>query len=650
MPITSSAGWHHLSHPRYRPDIDGLRAIAVLSVVCFHVFPELIKGGFVGVDIFFVISGYLISGIIFDNLERGSFSYVEFYARRIRRIFPALILVLCASFVYGWFVLLAREYKQLGEHIAAGAGFVSNFALWNEAGYFDADAKTKPLLHLWSLGIEEQFYIVWPLLLGYVWKRKHNLLAITLLVAAASFVVNIYSVQDHIIAAFYSPIARFWELMAGGVLAYVVSHSNRRLPVNPEWRSVAGLLLIILAIVLTNKNKAFPGWWALLPVVGTVFVISAGADSRLNRNVLGNPILVWFGLISYPLYLWHWPILSFARISEGETLTDGIRIAIVLASITLAWLTYRFVEKPARFGGWGRIKIILLCGLMITIGFAGYNAYSRDGLPFRKYQREFFFYDWKAGYRYEQCFINGTDKPSSFASYCQGPPFSKQAKPLVLLWGDSHAASLYRGLYNRSNTDNFALAQFNASGCPPVMNFSVAAGSRCQKINDYVFQKIRELRPNTVVLAANWMIYNGEDTWNELDFTKLKDTIQMLRGLNIRNIIIFGQLPAFDAHQPDIGQVVFRANKIDRTFERFDRESVVADEKIKVFAQENKVSYVSPQDLLCNTEGCLISTSREKFYPLAWDYSHLTEAGSTLLVDRAVRSHELVLPSSTLSK
>jgi peptidoglycan/LPS O-acetylase OafA/YrhL len=177
----------HLTHPKYRADIDGLRAIAVLSVVCFHAFPVRLKGGFIGVDIFFVISGYLISTIIFDNLERDSFSFVEFYSRRIKRIFPALLLVLIACLAFGWFALLADEYKQLGKHIAAGAGFVSNFVFWNESGYFDNAAETKPLLHLWTLGIEEQFYIIWPLLLWAAWKRKFNLLTITLVIAIISF-------------------------------------------------------------------------------------------------------------------------------------------------------------------------------------------------------------------------------------------------------------------------------------------------------------------------------------------------------------------------------------------------------------------------------------------------------------------------------
>lgn len=214
----------HLAHPKYRPDIDGLRAIAVLSVIGFHAFPEKITSGFIGVDIFFVISGFLISSIIFSSLERDRFSLIEFYSRRVKRIFPALLLVMLASLVFGGFALFSDEYKQLGKHIAGGAGFVSNFILWGDSGYFDNAAKAKPLLHLWSLAIEEQFYIFWPLLLALAWKHRWGFLKITALIAVASFAASIYLTNNNLTEAFYSPLPRFWELMVGGVLAFIALH------------------------------------------------------------------------------------------------------------------------------------------------------------------------------------------------------------------------------------------------------------------------------------------------------------------------------------------------------------------------------------------------------------------------------------------
>ena len=310
----------HLTHPKYRADIDGLRAIAVLSVVCFHAFPALLKGGFIGVDVLFVISGFLISTIIFDNLERDSLSFVEFYSRRIKRIFPALLLVLTACFAFGWFALLADEYKQLGKHIAAGAGFVSNFVFWNESGYFDNAAETKPLLHLWTLGIEEQFYIVWPLLLWAAWKGRFNLLTLTLVIASISFALNIKGLHADAIATFYSPQTRFWELLTGSILAYVTLYkpnvgATKRQKLNTHLnaiiytksaqtnentlrnvQSILGATLIGAALLIITKERHFPGTWALLPTLGAVLIISAGSQAWLNRVLLSNRLLVWFGL------------------------------------------------------------------------------------------------------------------------------------------------------------------------------------------------------------------------------------------------------------------------------------------------------------------------------------------------------------------
>ena len=212
----------------YRPDIDGLRAVAVLLVVGYHAFPYWLNGGFIGVDIFFVISGFLISSIIFQDLGAGSFRFTDFYGRRIRRIFPALIIVVAACLVAGWFVLLAGEYEQLGKHVAGGAGFIANFLLWNESNYFDNAAETKPLLHLWSLGVEEQFYIIWPLLLWLAWKRNFNARTMTAFIVIMSFALTIAQARTDMVAAFYSPATRFWESLCGALLA------------NPNWNRSAG--------------------------------------------------------------------------------------------------------------------------------------------------------------------------------------------------------------------------------------------------------------------------------------------------------------------------------------------------------------------------------------------------------------------------
>lgn len=289
-------------HPSYRADIDGLRAIAVLSVIAYHAFPNFVTGGFVGVDIFFVISGYLISIIIFSSIRKGNFGFVDFYIRRINRIFPALILVLITCYVFGWFWLLDDEFKALGKHIASAAVFISNLILWREAGYFDKAAELKPLLHLWSLGIEEQFYLTWPLMLYLAWRRGLNLLRFLIVIAFSSFIINIAMVYSDAVTAFYLPITRFWELLVGCILAYCHIYNVNIVNISPfgafndrhicNLKAVVGILFIATAVLLLNKGVAYPGWWALLPTIGTALLISSGADTFINRKMLANRGLV----------------------------------------------------------------------------------------------------------------------------------------------------------------------------------------------------------------------------------------------------------------------------------------------------------------------------------------------------------------------
>lgn len=368
----------------YRADIDGLRAIAVLAVIVFHAFPTILPGGFVGVDIFFVISGYLISKHIWEELESDSFSIKTFYERRIRRIFPALTLVLFVSLAFGWIILSPGEYEQLGKHTAAGAGFVANLIYWREAGYFDNAADTKPLLHLWSLGIEEQFYIFWPLILIFLWRRPHHAWWALPVLLGSSLTYSLFLVQKDTVADFYSPLTRLWELGAGAVLAHHVSANHKLIISYQKVLPWLGLTLLGFSVIALNSQDAFPGGWAIFPVLGAVMLILSGADCWVNRNILSHRWMVWIGLISYPLYLWHWPLLSFARIMESSTPEWPIRLALLLASFVLAWLTYRFVERPIRSGPRSRRVLWLLSLLMILLLAAGETVRKLDGVTTRK--------------------------------------------------------------------------------------------------------------------------------------------------------------------------------------------------------------------------------------------------------------------------
>ena len=366
----------------YRPDIDGLRAFAVLAVVLHHAFPNVVRGGFFGVDIFFVISGFLISSILFTEFNEHHFSFTSFYGRRIRRIFPALAVCLAAVLASGFIFLVPSELAQLGKHVFFGAGFLSNIALWNESGYFDAAANQKPLLHLWSLGIEEQFYILWPALLWTAFRMKARMGRLLTLLFFASFAINVALSITNISADFYLPVSRFWELLAGAGLAW-----RRQIVLAPNvrsWISMAGLTALMTSAWLFTPEMNFPGWVALLPVAGTVTIILAGPEATVNRIVFSNSAAVFVGLISYPLYIWHWPLISYAYIFRlGKMPTPLMATALVAASFLLAWATYRFIEYPVRFGAHRQRRTLIVAACMAVLGASGLAIWIKDGFPER---------------------------------------------------------------------------------------------------------------------------------------------------------------------------------------------------------------------------------------------------------------------------
>jgi peptidoglycan/LPS O-acetylase OafA/YrhL len=341
----------------YRPDIDGLRALAVTSVLLFHAFPDAVGGGFVGVDIFFVISGFLITSILVRESQENRFSILRFYVRRARRIFPALLLVLALTLAVGWMMLLPTEWQQLGKHVVSGAAFVSNLTLWREAGYFDGSSELKPLLHLWSLAVEEQYYLVWPLVVHFFARRGARSLAwAATVLALASVLACVVLTPIRPTEAFYLPLTRIWELLIGSGLAIVMTGRSDATPAGPvgaraHAMGVAGVVAMLVAVFGFGRGTTFPGIAALLPTAGAALLIAAGPRSAINRWIFSHPAVVWVGLISYPLYLWHWPLLAFARIWGGEALPTAVCAGLLLLAVVLAWLTCRYAEAPIRGGG-----------------------------------------------------------------------------------------------------------------------------------------------------------------------------------------------------------------------------------------------------------------------------------------------------------
>ncbi|QSL85915.1 acyltransferase family protein [Pseudomonas atacamensis] len=644
---------HAPIHPKYRADIDGLRAIAVLAVVGFHAFPSFIRGGFVGVDVFFVISGFLISSIIFGSLDRASFSFAEFYGRRIRRIFPALITVLLVTLLAGWFLLFVDEYSQLGKHAAAGAGFVSNLVLWGESGYFDNSAETKPLLHLWSLGIEEQFYIVWPILLWVFHKARLNFLWILVGVACASFLLNIIGVEKDQVATFYSPQTRFWELLAGSALAYLSMYRtsvNETVngPLLRNLKALLGVSLVGAALFLANKDKAFPGWWAVLPVLGSAFLISAGPYAWINRVVLSNRVMVWVGLISFPLYLWHWPLLSFARIVQGGEPPLAMRVALVLASIVLAWATYALIERRVRHM---RSLAPALVAAMIVLGVTGYIIFASGGAPERAIavkSADLQPANHVAGYR--ACTGTGL----SDLDMCQEPI---GVNPNIALVGDSHADDKFPGIVASDKLRSWILLANNS--CPPVLGVSVIGSQPdCSRRMGAIFDWLQQQEGVRVVVLSFFGGYflptkyaadhvksglgpgfvkismpGGEGmSYADMFKTGLGNAITRLESAGKRVVVNIDapELPWFPRdclRNPLLNCTQARSEVLTRQGEL--RKMLGA-----LQAEHPKLEVYDPLGVFCVNDACSISRSGVLLYR---DSHHLSERGSRIYADDLLR-------------
>lgn len=506
----------HIAALRYRRDIDGLRAVAVLSVLGFHAFPSAVPGGFIGVDIFFVISGYLISLILLTELERGNFSYVGFYVRRIRRIFPGLLLVLTACYGIGWHVLFADEFRQLGKHIAGGAGFVSNLVLWAESGYFDSAAISKPLLHVWSLGIEEQFYLIWPLILAGAWRNRKQVRGILLFLLAASFALNLATLNDAD-SAFYSPLSRLWELLVGALLAHFrveqANFANALEDKYGDWLSIGGGALILAGLAIVNKEQVLHSGWMILPAFGAAFVIAAGDRARLNRLFLSNPLMVWIGLISFPLYLWHWPLLSYANILAGSAPGLIMTVGMVVLAFVLAAITYLVVENPLRFGAHGPRKAMVLLAGMALAGCAGYATYSLDGFGKRTIVtlggRRIPADNIQDGQGNNRDCPAGKDLHPDFIMNCT-LHINPRAKTRIVVWGDSHAGSWQPAFEQIARRNDLELYVVTQGGCPPLDGvYGPGPRSACKSADATrnVMNSIIALRPDRLFLAARWGMY-----------------------------------------------------------------------------------------------------------------------------------------------
>ncbi len=625
----------------YRPDIDGLRAIAVLLVIAFHAFPGVVKSGFIGVDIFFVISGYLITAIIIKDLGQHRFSFLGFYVRRARRIFPALILVMAGCYSAGWLLLDSREFEQLSKHVAGGAVFASNFVLWGEASYFDVSAHYKPLLHLWSLGIEEQFYLLWPWLLIALWAKK-GLLRSIIALSLASFALNVLlsNQEDSARFSFYWPITRMWEFGAGGFVACIsrgARAQTNRFHVISRHFSMAGAILLLVGALLIRDTRVYPGWWALLPVMGATFLILGGPAAWFNRTVLSNRVLVWVGLISYPLYLWHWPLLSMARIVHGKPVPLIWIVLLLLATLILSWLTYIYVEKPVRSGVQARR---IAGGLTLTlglIGLAGMQGYLQEGYPARDANKKIVINQGETGDDPYREFVRSRFIPCEHEQIRQGSPLwngvrqcfqSRPGKVDVVIVGDSHADHLFGGL--AASLPHLNVAEY-WRGAGGGLGFPGIHRKDFTEIYRYILQN-----PNikVVIISAYWLEWVSPAHVKE-NMEELGGTVKALAEAG-KAVYISDDVPVFDFNPAlcKFQKNSFISSECTMPLGRFLTQRTGYRGHLEQLQAGGHAKILNTAERFCDAENCFMAQNALLLYR---DEHHMNSNGSLYLASRLLR-------------
>ena len=620
---------------KYRSDIDGLRAVAVLGVVIYHAFPWVIPGGFIGVDIFFVISGYLISGILYKGHREENFSFKEFYARRIRRLFPALITMLVITMAYGWLILLPDEFEQLGKHVAAGTLFIQNIIFWQESGYFDTAASLKPLLHLWSLAVEEQFYIFFPPILLLIWKKKWPLAAIMGVLLLVSMAGNLWMSGHGGVADFFLTPYRAWEFLGGSLLAwwhYDRGHEEE-VPAYREALSWGGLVLLILGMAFIHTGDPYPGWRAIIPVVGTLLLMEGGRSAWINKKLLSNPAVVWIGLISYPLYLFHWPALAFVHIVKGESPKPVYLADALIISLILTVLTYYFIEKKIRHHQY-KLTIHLLIGAFFLTGFFGFEIFQKV-IPARALTPPKVLIATT-----DKNMLHGFEKLPGDYSFCFNRAGGNGLQTLFV--GDSNMqqyGSRIAQVLEHHVGDSRGAILLTAGGVIPINGVTNKNGrSSTDMMGKFKELIAYDLRIDRVVIAARWMLYFNKDGGYEIQGVSLgdqsaHDKVMDELGTSIRNltaqhkkVMLILNIPTSYSLDPKVMyprtfKGTYGTNKRNFTKEEFlhDNRRLLAE--IAKVAALNGAEVIDPLDYLCDNGICIAED--EKGIPIRFDEGHL---------------------------
>jgi len=650
----------------YRSEIDGLRALALLPVILFHADIQTFRGGFVGVDVFFVISGYLITSIILTEQRAGTFSLMSFYERRARRILPALFVVTFACVLFAWLWMLPEAMKDFAKSVAAVCTFTSNLFFWRESGYFAPSNQLRPLLHTWSLAVEEQYYLTFPIFLLLAWRMgKRSLLSLLIAVSIVSLAGAQWGAFHMPGTAFYFLPTRGWELMIGVFVAFYLvdkENCNRESHALYQFASLVGILLIAYAVFVFEQLTPWPSLYTLVPTLGTALVIVFAREQTLAHRLLGSRVLVGIGLISYSAYLWHYPLFAFARIRSIDAPSQATLLALAFIAIIFAYISWRYVEQPIRSRHLFERSTVFVTSAIggATLLLIGLGGYITSGFPARWDPTVLRLSSANAYHRTqlyaEGCHLKGSDH--TLKNCVRG--ISTQV-PAFAIWGDSHAGVLVHELEESFIEEGLSFLQYTKNNCPVSLGLHTklhkGEDEHCEQFTESTMRDLVDKNIETVIIASRWLQYVDEDivkastNRNDLYTQAPTDTekvwasyAEAIRGLlrNVRKVILVYPVPESERDVPTSLVKLLITNDLQpfslaASYGRVSQRLRKAGEIFDSIGMYPQLLRIRPEELFCNTYKKGICVSQLDGVPLYFDNEHLSNAGARLIVDKIVK-------------